>query len=87
MTLEQVIKTLLFSLKEANYHDFFQLDMDELTADVKSKMWFTYRRNFPAIGEAGPSSDKGWGCMLRCGQMVVAQALVNLHLGMLIYFK
>lgn len=55
--------------------------MDELNADVKSRLWFTYRRNFPVIGESGHTSDKGWGCMLRCGQMVVAQALVNQHLG------
>lgn len=56
-------------------------DLDELRADVRSKIWMTYRKNFPAIGGTGPTSDSGWGCMLRCGQMVLAQALVCRHLG------
>ena len=27
------------------------LEKDEILADVASRLWFTYRKNFPAIGE------------------------------------
>ncbi|KAM7301722.1 cysteine protease ATG4B isoform X2 [Ixodes scapularis] len=56
-------------------------ELDDLRSDVTSKIWLTYRKNFPAIGGTGPTSDSGWGCMLRCGQMVLAQALMRRHLG------
>lgn len=58
-----------------------QEEEEEIKKDVRSKIWITYRRNFPRIGGSGPSSDYGWGCMLRCGQMVMAQALINKHFG------
>lgn len=61
------------------FHDFS--DLETIRKDIRSKFWFTYRRGFVQIGDTGLTSDKGWGCMLRCGQMVLAQALVCLHLG------
>nr|CAD7400011.1 unnamed protein product [Timema poppensis] len=56
-------------------------DVEMIRRDIRTKLWFTYRRGFVPIGDTGLTTDKGWGCMLRCGQMVLAQALVHLHLG------
>lgn len=56
-------------------------DLENLRKDVRTRLWFTYRKNFSPIGGTGPTSDAGWGCMLRCGQMVLGQALINRHLG------
>ncbi|KAK3575303.1 hypothetical protein QTP86_023425 [Hemibagrus guttatus] len=56
-------------------------EKDEILSDITSRLWFTYRKNFQAIGGTGPTSDTGWGCMLRCGQMILAEALVRRHLG------
>ena len=56
-------------------------DLEALKEDILSRLWFTYRRNFPSIGDFGPTCDTGWGCMLRCGQMMLGQALLYYHLG------
>lgn len=48
-----------------------------LVEDFSSKVWCTYRRDFLAIGHTPVTSDVGWGCTLRSGQMLVAEALVR----------
>uniref|UniRef100_A0A182TAY6 Cysteine protease n=1 Tax=Anopheles maculatus TaxID=74869 RepID=A0A182TAY6_9DIPT len=55
--------------------------LETIRQDVQSRLWCTYRKGFVPIGNTQLTTDKGWGCMLRCGQMVLAQALIQLHLG------
>ncbi len=67
--------------------------------DSESRIWFTYRSNFPAIkkssdalmtlsvrlrslgDQGGFTSDTGWGCMIRSGQSLLANALVMQRFG------
>lgn len=51
------------------------------TTTFRQLFWVTYRRGFPAIGRSGLTSDTGWGCMIRTGQMAVAHALQRQLLG------
>lgn len=56
-------------------------DVDLLRRRLSSLLWFSYRKGFPEIASSGFTSDRGWGCMLRCGQMMLAEALIRLRLG------
>lgn len=62
-----------------SYNSINELEL--IRRDIRSKLWCTYRRGFVPLGELQLTTDKGWGCMLRCGQMVLGQAMIDLHLG------
>lgn len=77
---------------------------DSFLDDMESRIWLTYRSNFPIIPKSedpnalssltlsvrlrsqlmdpqGFTSDTGWGCMIRSGQSLLANALSLLWLG------
>lgn len=46
--------------------DFTELDL--IRRDVQSRIWCTYRKGFVPLGRPQLTTDRGWGCMLRCGE-------------------
>jgi cysteine protease ATG4 len=44
--------------------------------DFTSRLWMTYRHNYPPIRPSNHKTDIGWGCMLRSGQSLLANALL-----------
>jgi cysteine protease ATG4 len=55
-------------------------DEDSILKDISTRIWFTYRKGFSHINNTGPDSDQGWGCMIRCGQMLLAETFIRIYL-------
>eukprot|EP00474_Spongospora_subterranea_P011711 CRZ12169.1 hypothetical protein [Spongospora subterranea] len=51
----------------------WSLTLNEARSCVRSMIWMTYRSGFPPISSF--HSDSGWGCMIRTGQMMMANTI------------
>jgi len=45
---------------------------------VEARSWFTYRSGFSKIGNSNLTSDAGWGCAVRVGQMLLSEVFNRL---------
>ena len=58
---------------------FFDFNtLDNFNDNYYKHIVFSYKKNFEKINGTNITSDKGWGCMIRCGQMILYQGIMML---------
>ncbi|EDQ90322.1 uncharacterized protein MONBRDRAFT_32051 [Monosiga brevicollis MX1] len=62
--------------EQAAAREALRMFAQQLEDDVATRIWFTYRKDFPPLPSSRRTTDVGWGCMLRCGQMILATTLM-----------
>lgn len=63
------------------YPEVSKQEEDRLRQDIFSRFYFSYRFDFCPIPGSNITTDAGWGCMHRSGQMLLAQWLSLMYLG------
>ncbi|KAF9125642.1 Cysteine protease atg4b [Mortierella sp. 14UC] len=58
-----------------------QVTLSLFMMDFQSRLWFTYRKDLARIEPSFYTCDSGWGCMMRTGQSLLAQAFVQVLMG------
>ena len=50
-------------------------EFEKFNKEYFEHILFSYKKNFLPIENTSITSDTGWGCMLRCGQMILYQGI------------
>ena len=70
-----------FNFSQATLLGTLHTNEEEFLKDFKSLAWLTYRNGYPPAENGSFTSDKGWGCMMRSGQMLLCNTLLRQRFG------